>query len=435
MKTFITTLSILALSAPFSFAQKGKIVRQVLKPGSIRASSAMKQIGPKVPQLNPNHFIIPVKLETHVARAALQRLEQNLQVSIRPSQDAVAQAMSHRTADANNLLLISSARSNSPLKDILNAEEMFRQWYLPEVKKANALLTQVAVMKENGTLFANQAAMEQLQTSIENTVINASLKQNLAQAIQRQDYASLVRDLADYYTLPRNYAARLDLQHLASLDAAEAFSTAAAGYLARNPHKINLKWRRLMTHPAVSAQTKEALQGFIDKNELSAAELEELKSLLTDAYRQHAQALSALRHSPEIQNAVQTYTLYITKLKDFVAEYGRLPKWNTLNRAEQNLQQELFLLTMRDNHAFEPLKSLTAELRSIIAQYTPQPVPFEESLANLQEFCLKHHRLPMSYAANPNATKREAELYDQFSYWQQRGSADQRQQIRNIIFH
>lgn len=430
MKTLITTLSVLSLSASFAFAQKGKIVRQIIRPqGEIRASSALKDIGPEIdPTLYRYSRRVPSVPAPSVRYDALRRLEHNLHISLTDNSLLIP------AYDGKNALLrISLARSSSPAKQILNAEAVFQKWYIPEVKNANKLLTRIANMKKEGTLFTDASAMQELEKTIAETVVNNSLRRYLLRDIAKQDYIALIQDLADYYTLPRNYAAQPDLGHLAVLDAPDAFATSAAGYLVRHPHKINLKWRRLMTHPAVSQQTQEAMQAFINKNSISMTDFEELHALLKDAYVQHATALTALRQAPEIQGSIEVYEEYLTKLKTFIAQNGRLPSWNTADPAEQAFSQELAVLTLSDDHMFGPLKDLAAETRALLARYTPAPVPFEETLPRLQAFCEKHHRLPNAYPANPNVSAEEAELYNQFIYWELNGSLEQRQALGQIL--
>lgn len=187
-----------------------------------------------------------------------------------------------------------------------------------------------------------------------------------------------------------------------------------------------------MTHPAISKQTQQELQSFINKNSLSKMEHKELYLLLKEAYLQHAAALTAVRNAPEIQASVQVYKEYLQKLKDFIAQNGRLPMWNTTNREELALSQELGILTLRDEHIIEPIKSLTAEIRALIEQHQAAPMPFEEFLPKIKDFYNKHHRFPHAYPNDPNTSAEEAELSDQFIYWEIHGSREQRKALEKV---
>lgn len=424
MKTLITTLTTLLLATSFSFAQKGKILKQVLKPQQKTWARSVKKTSKGATSRR-------LKIARRTARpgrtADLVRLGENLNLPHEVFNNHIPPF-----SGDNMLARISQARALSPLKEFINREVVFQKWYTTEIKTANALLTRIANMKANGSLFTNEAAMQNLQTDIRETV-TAALYPYLLEDIANRDYSSLIKNLADYYTLPRNYAARQELGYLARLNTVDAFATAAVSYLTRHPHSPNFKWRILMGHPAVDAQTKKELQVFINQNSLSETELNELHALLKDAYIQYATALTALQQAPEIQTSIQVYEECLANLKDFISQNGRLPEWNGINAEERNLYQEISIFTQRDDILFEPLKSLAEEIKNLLAQYEPAHLAFEDTFAQLQAFCNTHHRLPANNPADPNVSAGEADLYNQFIYWELNGSLEQRNLLRQML--
>lgn len=396
--------------------------------GGIRASTALKHFDTQVTCGFERSLNALTRQQILSARqAALYRLEQNLNKSFTREFTPIPSRQ-----EENGFIRIGRARTHSPIKEVLNAETVFQKGYLPEIKNANRLLTRIATMNSKGMLFTDAAAMQKLEETINKTIVNDSLRQYLLEDLANQDYPALIKDLADYYTLSRNYAARLEIGYLSAQNAADAFAFAASSYLERHPHKINLKWRRLMRHPAVSKQLQESLQTFINKNSISNADLEMLQPLLKEAYLQHATALSALKSAPELQASAQVYQEYLDRLKDFVAKNNRLPLWNMVDEEERALAQELEVLILHDDHILEPFNSLTTQIKEIINQYKIVPTPFEEVLPKIQDFYQKHHRLPQIYSNNPQTAAEEIDLYEQYVYWELNGTTAQRKALFNI---
>ena len=338
-KTIITFIAV-SLTALPSFAQKGKVIKTVVRTPTITRTPKVKTYVPKSGYYKGVKIDVPSKINKKMLNT-LDNISERVTI----------------------ISLGSSYASSAPL-DFLNATYKNEPLVQAEIKKAHNLIHSIHRAWTSKGYF-DQEATSRLKQAIEETIVNKSLKEALLRSLEEQNLNMLITDLADYYTLPKNYIVSLNVKHLTGLNSTEAFVESATNYLLRHPHKTNFTLRQLLKHPAVSEQLKGNIQHFLQIPVISAEDVPYLKNLLAEIYGQHVRTISLSKSSPQIQKAYASHVAMRIELEKFIAQHGRMPKFNTTSLEERNLKTNIdFLL----NHAQlfpTSISEIRAEIKAI----------------------------------------------------------------------
>lgn len=322
-KTIITFITLFLTALP-CFAQ-GKLVKDAIKATTRRA--------PK-----------PIRVKTYVPTTGAYR---NISVEVPTSVNKKMLQSIDNISERVTLVNLGTAYAPSYPLDFLNATYKRTPLVEAETRNAHNLIHRVhRAYTSKG--FLDKKTSEELKAAVEETVVNKSLKSFLLRSLEEQNFTMFITDLAEYYTLPKNYIVSQNIAHLQHLNMKDAFVESASNYLLRHPHKTNFKLRLFLSHPAVSEQLKNNIQHFLQIPVIPAEEVAYLKTLLGEIYTQNARTISLSKSSPQIQKAYASHVAMRMELEAFIKENGRMPKFNTLSLEERNLKTNIdFLL----NHA------------------------------------------------------------------------------------
>lgn len=327
------------------------------------------------------------------------------------------------TTPSVTLSAVSRARIPTDEKVVLNQVYKTTQ----ETRQAYALLN--TLMKDPLYYISNEAGQKKGLELIDQTVINKSLRSSLRSSLLSRDVQSLIENLVNYYTLTHSpvlttTAGMTDLLHL---DGKEAFIDTAFNYLLMHPHKVNRKLRYMMQSTLVTNETKGVIQHFINMPKpasMSGAEKMVFRSALAEAYTQYARGVQAAKSAESTIETVTVYARTLAELQEFVKANGRLPKWNSTDTNELMLHSRTEIL-MQDGHAnhFEPVEKISAQIKTLLAQYAPVYPSEPETLNQLRSFINKNHRFPQARPGNPGVSDEEANLYDALMHWLIKGTS------------
>ena len=285
-------------------------------------------------------------------------------------------------------------------KEVLQIIQQEEQFYAPEIAAARELHK---LLVETPTLNEEQEAA--MAAAILEKIKNHSLQTYLLKSLANKDTYMLNLDLTEYFSLDK------------------PVGICAFNYTLRHPHQQILMTRRLLNNPLVDETTKVPLQTFLNKAQIKPEEFPAFQQAISDVYTQYQQRLSAAKESDIIQTQINYYKELLTRLDDFVARHGRIPKWNTINTQEIQLFNEIEWIQfhMKDNQ-FEPFASYHRTLNSILQKAQPAYLTIEETKELFGQFVKTTHRsYPRSLHDKPKIGeipfKREEELWDNLAYW------------------
>ena len=299
--------------------------------------------------------------------------------------------------------------SNSPAKVALNN----KRTYDLERYMAKKLIGQSQQLKLN--VEFTPEATEFVFSEVAN-IRNEALRGFLSQSLKRQHYLTFILDLADYYTIPLEFLSGFELRFIASKDPAERFARSAVDYMARHPHKMNLKFREIMKNPLVEESVKNELRGYVASRKLTPTQKEDLFYLLMDAYKIHIKSLNQARE--DVQTAIVTYQEILIRLQDFVARHGRLPGWNYGDQQERLLWNRISVIMYHNTtNNFAEVMKYKEQIQEILESYPKKYITLEETTERLTEYVKEHGTTPSYPKDESTLTYADGLLLESISYW------------------
>lgn len=303
--------------------------------------------------------------------------------------------------------------------------------YYKERMSAASLLTEINEQMQANLLLTNAAgeqlplpAAQQLKlaTRIETVAQNKSLKNFLNEDLFDGDYALAMRDLADYYSLSTEFIETAELRFVQPSNTREVFVHTTLDYIKRHPHKVTLKLREILKNPYINKNLTDLIKVYVNSPFIDAAHEIRFTSLLRAAYDQHMEVLADTRNSAEITEVVELYKDLLQRLRGFIAQNNRAPRWNGLT-AERDLYNDILIL-MNDNR-FNHFQDVTPTIESIQDLLKAYPEEFfsqEETLALLEGFFERNGFAPRTAQQAADVTEEELQLNFSITHWLQNDS-------------
>ncbi len=291
-------------------------------------------------------------------------------------------------------------------KEVLIANKAEQKFYEPEITAARKLHNLVLGIKQ-----LNEENTVLIASAILNDIKNHALQTYLLQSLAKQDIYMLDTDLTEYFGLEKN------------------FEITAFNYTLRHPHQQVLMMRRLLNNPLVDEATKQTVRAFLNKPRITPEEFPAFQNAIAALQDQYTQRMLAAQESDIIQTQVAYYAKLVDRLGDFIAQYGRIPKWNTTNPVEIQLFDEIEWVHENEwRNQFEPALSYQHALNLVLKNAQPSYLTRAETIALFDDFVRTTGRIyPYSLRNQPEKGEipftREEELWDNLSYWRIKDSS------------
>ena len=299
--------------------------------------------------------------------------------------------------------------SLTPAKKLLNLNTQYWQ----ERMQAAELLSSLRSIQ---TPVTEQERLK-LTTEIEKTAHNQSLKEFLHTAVLDQNYPLALREIADYYGLSAEFINTLELRFVQPSNAREVFVYTTLDYIQRHPHKISLQLREILKNPGIDQELIARIKLYVNSPFIDAAHELRFTALLRAAYDQHVEILTATRNSQEIQDVIIMYKDLLQRLRGFLAQYERAPRWNGLP-AERELYNDILILM--GNNRFNMFREVTPTIeiiQDLLDANPPQYYSKVETLDLLEGFYLRHGFAPRTAQEAEDVTEEELLLGASIFHW------------------
>ena len=297
----------------------------------------------------------------------------------------------------------------TPAKKLLNLNTQYWQ----ERTQAATLLSNLKAIQ--APLTGQQEL--KLATEIEKTAHNKSLKEFLHAAVMEKNYPLALREVADYYGLSTEFINSLELRFVHPSDAREVFVHTTLDYIQRHPHKVSLQLREILKNPAMDPQLVALIKMYVNLPSIGRAQEMRFTTLLRAAYDQHVEILTATRNSQEIQETIAIYKDLLQRLRGFLAQYDRTPRWNGLP-AERELYNDILILM--GNNRFNMFREVTPTIeiiQDLLDANPPQYYSKEETLELLEGFYVRHGFAPRTAQEAEDVTEEELFLGNSIFHW------------------
>lgn len=219
-----------------------------------------------------------------------------------------------------------------------------------EIRTASHLWADLQRAKLSNTLFTPEGK-EQFAARFDK-IPNPTLRRDLSQALQEENFPVLDRDLREYYSLGMDDAA------------------AALQYAMHHSHGRNLALRRLLVSPFVNQNYKAVIKRFLSHRQIEEANVTDFVDILVKAFQGQQGLKAFLSQSSPVQTKIRNLDSFINRFDSFVKENGRVPDAQTADEVEHNLalEYDTFLWERKYNTA-EPFVSFYNTYDALAQKY------------------------------------------------------------------
>jgi len=212
----------------------------------------------------------------------------------------------------------------SPEKYILSRLYREDAIYKTEIEDARNFYSRLYSKSYAGTVMTDEVKQE--AENFAKNAVSSDFQRALQEDIQRGDIEAFLADVNDYY-------------NLYNIDSASEADAALRLYK-RHPQGRTLALQRAMNSPFSPINTVTNIKYLMQKTELLPSGWEMLRNELESLFAANAQLFEAVSTSAAIENQKKMLENFATRLEAFLAEYGRMPHWNSPAVAERNLASD-----------------------------------------------------------------------------------------------
>ncbi|GEM_PF-5081610 len=301
-------------------------------------------------------------------------------------------------------------------KKILNARYLYQR----ELREAGKLYERVRI----ATPMTPEVV--RLQTDIERTIINDTLRASLLDHLKKGQRASILYELEDYYHLTSSHLPTFRAIMLSE----ESFARNALSYLKKHPHKPNWPLRHILKTEGMDPVLIRKMKKLINQDVIAEGKTEQALQLLQKLHKEYHRLLKESMIDEEVAETVAIYESLADEVEEFTAVNHRAPQFQSDVEYERDLYNLIAVLAYHHQaNLFEQVLPHIKRLYATLERYPSPHYPRENILHELSRFAEKNKILPRSIYERDILTQYPDEdiLYESILYWRQNDPAFQQE--------
>ena len=298
------------------------------------------------------------------------------------------------------------ASEYSPAKRVLNARYLYQR----ELREASKLYERA----RNATPMTSDIV--HLQTDIERTIVNNTLRASLLDHLQKGERSSILYELEDYYHLTSDYLPTFR----AMMVSEESFARNALSYLKNHPHKPNWPLRHMLKTEGIDPTLVKQIKKLINQDIIAEGKTGQALQLLQKLHKDYHRLLKESMIDEEVAETVAIYESLADEVEEFTATNHRAPKFRADEEYERDLYNLIAVLAYHHQaNLFEQVLPHIKRLYAVLERYPSPHYPRADVLRELGRFIEKNNILPRSIYERDifNQYPNEDVLYESILYW------------------